>query len=192
MKKLALMAAVAALPALLVTGYVGAQSLVTTSSNTWRTDPTTFTINGSSNGLTTQRIVAASDNTLYIETISNGGTRSLIPYSQSAQRPPEGALFHQVVDTWFDANGNQVKTASSTHTVDADCHGGRRLPPDLVAQDDGKGNVRFTPLLLASEPTTGVKPVTAEGRVKAIMAARSAPVVAEPAAAEGASKLAAR
>jgi hypothetical protein len=185
MKNLPIMVAVAAIPALFVAGFVGAQSLVTT-------DPT-VSINGgsSSNGLTIQRIITGSDNTpLYVETTSSNGTRILTPYPTAAQGAPSAALFHQVVDTWFDANGNPVKTASSTHTVDAYCQGGRRLPPDLVAQDDGKGNVRFAPLLLASEPTTGVKPVTAEGRVKAIMATRSTPAVAEPAV--DPSKLAAR
>lgn len=66
---------------------------------------------------------------------------------------PEGAIFHQMVDRYFDKDGNQVEARSMTHVVDADCHSGRReeaIALKDVIHDDGKGNVRFG----LEQPTT--------------------------------------
>lgn len=90
---------------------------------------------------------------------------------------PAGAVYHQVVDRYFDRDGNPIEATSRTHSVDADCNPGRRLPQDLVAQDDGKGGMpRFAMTRLPSEPTTGVKPITAEGLIKARLAMKPNPV----------------
>lgn len=93
---------------------------------------------------------------------------------------PPGAIFHQVVDVYYDTDGNRLDTKSRTHVVDADCTPGRRLNQELIAQDDGKGNVKFASLRLPSEPTIGVKPVTAEGRTKAMMAINRSVPIANP------------
>ncbi len=96
---------------------------------------------------------------------------------------PVGAVFHQVVDRFYDRDGNVVKTASMTHAVGYDCNPGlRRQDQELMVQDDGKGNVTFASPYLASEPREGVRPVTKEGIVKAQLAmARSPAIAAAPA-----------
>lgn len=107
--------------------------------------------------------------------MNSDGTVSIVSPSLQTQTPRD-AIYHQVTDKWFDVNGSTVKTNSATHLVDAYCQPGVRRPPEeVIAVDDGKGNVRFTPMLLASEPTTGVKPITAEGIVKAKLAANRSP-----------------
>ncbi len=88
--------------------------------------------------------------------------------------PPAGAIYHQVVDVFYDGDGNKLETKSYTHAVGADCHPGLRQE-DLVVQDDGRGNVKFQTTRLPSEPLTGVKPATPEGRTRAIMAIRAMP-----------------
>ncbi len=96
--------------------------------------------------------------------------------------PPAGALHHQVVDVYYDADGQKLETHSYTHLVAYDCHNGLRRNEDLVAQDDGHGGVTFTPLLLPSEPAKAApKPVSAEGRVRVMLAARGPAVEAAPA-----------
>lgn len=85
----------------------------------------------------------------------------------------EGAVYHQAVDVYYDRDGNKLATTSATHAIDFNCQPGRRQQQeDLLVQDDGKGNVRFVSARLPSEPATGVKPVTAEAKAKAIMAIR--------------------
>lgn len=90
--------------------------------------------------------------------------------------PPNGAIFHQVVDRFYDADGNVVDTRSYTHAVNGDCHNGVRRQEDAIAQDDGKGNVRFVATRLANEPATGVKPLSAEAKaiIKAFAAIKPA------------------
>jgi hypothetical protein len=88
--------------------------------------------------------------------------------------PPTGALYHQVVDIYFDGDGNKVETRSSTHAITSDCHGGRRVE-DFIAQDDGHGGVKFAQSRLPGEPATGQKPVTAADKVKAMMAIKAEP-----------------
>jgi hypothetical protein len=90
--------------------------------------------------------------------------------------PPQGSFYHQVVDKYFDAQGNQIEVKSATHMVRYDCHSGAHptpQPEDLVVQDDGHGGVTFAQLLMGNEPTTGQKPITAEDKVKVILAASS-------------------
>src|ERR1044072_8964592 len=67
-------------------------------------------------------------------------------FNNAISRPPEGAVYHQTVDRYFDKDGNPIKITSMTHAVDLDCHQGRRQQ-DLIAsiKDDGKGNVKFFP-----------------------------------------------
>lgn len=97
---------------------------------------------------------------------------------------PAGAIFHQVVDIYYDGDGNKVETKSYTHVVDADCHGGlRRQDQERIVQDNGKGGVVFVQARLASEPMAGEKPVSREGVVRAMLAAKAGPV-AEPAPAK--------
>jgi hypothetical protein len=80
-------------------------------------------------------------------------------------------MFHQVVDRYYDAVGNEVDVTSSTHVVGYDCHSGMHRRDDLVAQDDGGGGrPQFVALLMGSEPTTGQPPLTPEGRVKVVLA----------------------
>lgn len=94
---------------------------------------------------------------------------------------PSGALYHQVVDVFYDGDGNKLATKSYTHVVGADCQPGlRREDHDLLVQDDGKGAVRFIQARLPSEPAVGVRPVTAEGKVMAMLAVNRSPHVAEP------------
>jgi hypothetical protein len=57
-----------------------------------------------------------------------------------------------------------------------------RRQEDLVAQDDGHGGVRFAALLMGNEPVVGSQPITTEGRVKVILAARNG---ASPAPSDG-------
>ncbi len=85
--------------------------------------------------------------------------------------PPPNAFYHQVVDRYYDASGQEVETRSSSHVVGYDCHSGRRQQ-DLIVEDDGKGGQpRFVALLMGNEPTEGQKSITAEDKVKIIMAA---------------------
>jgi hypothetical protein len=89
----------------------------------------------------------------------------------NGEPPPPNALYHQVVDRYYDASGQEVETRSASHVVGYDCHSGRRQQ-DLIVQDDGKGGApRFVALLMGNEPTEGQKPVTAEDKVKIILAA---------------------
>jgi hypothetical protein len=70
--------------------------------------------------------------------VNGNGTVTLAP------RPPEGAVYHQVVDRYIDRDGNPIEVRSKTHVVDMDCSPGRRTN-ELVAgiHDDGRGNVWF-------------------------------------------------
>jgi hypothetical protein len=89
----------------------------------------------------------------------------------SADHLPPNALYHQVVDRYYDASGQEVETRSSSHVVGYDCHSGRRQQ-DLMVEDDGKGGApRFVALLMGNEPTEGQKAITAEDKVKIILAA---------------------
>jgi hypothetical protein len=81
--------------------------------------------------------------------LTNSSRRTFVTISAigtitAGPRQPEGALYHQVVDRYFDKDGNALDVKSATHIVDPDCSQGRRQQ-DLVASihDDGKGNVRF-------------------------------------------------
>jgi hypothetical protein len=91
--------------------------------------------------------------------------------------PPTGALYHQVVDTYFDGAGNKLESHSATHAVGYNCHPGlRKQDQDLVVQDDGHGNVQFTVALLPNEPAPEPPHVTLNAearRVMVIMAASS-------------------
>ncbi len=104
--------------------------------------------------------------------MSNGGTGFIMLGNEPP--PPTGALYHQVVDVYFDGDGNKVETRSSTHAITGDCHGGRRVE-DFIAQDDGHGGVKFAQARLPGEPATGQKPVTAADKVKAMMAIKAPP-----------------
>lgn len=106
-------------------------------------------------------------------TTSNNGTIVINGYYNLSPQPklPQGSLYHQVVDIYYDSDGNKLDIKSATHMIGYDCNRGlRRQDQELIAQDDGKGNVQFASLRLASEPTTGVKPITQEGLVKARLA----------------------
>jgi len=101
---------------------------------------------------------------------------NLVTYVQ--QEPtPNGAVYHQVVDVYYDAAGKKVKTTSATHAVDpANCHPGRRQQDrDLLVEDDGKGGpVRFVDARLSNEPATGQPAVTAETKIRAMLASKAA------------------
>lgn len=76
-------------------------------------------------------------------TISGTTTAGLVSFTPLSP-PPVGAVYHQVVDRYFDAGGKVVEVQSKTHAVRGDCHPGRREQgSELIAQDDGKGNVVF-------------------------------------------------
>jgi hypothetical protein len=84
------------------------------------------------------------------------------------QNVPPNALYHQVVDRYYDASGQEVETRSASHVIGYDCHSGRRQQ-DLIVEDDGKGGTpRFVALLMGNEPTEGQKAVTAEDKVDVV------------------------
>ena len=106
---------------------------------------------------------------------------------------PPNALYHQVVDRYYDAYGQEVETRSASHVIGYDCHSGRRQQ-DLIVEDDGKGGApRFVALLMGNEPTEGQKAVTPEDKVKVILAANKghANDVVAPASVPGSVTLAA-
>lgn len=73
--------------------------------------------------------------------VNGNGNFSYISVASSA---PTAAIFHQVVDRYFDADGKEIEVKSATHTVDPNCHPGlRRQSEQLIVRDDGKGNVQF-------------------------------------------------
>jgi hypothetical protein len=81
---------------------------------------------------------------------------------------PRNALYHQVVDRYYDASGQEIETSSASHVIGYDCHPGRRQQ-DLIVEDDGKGGTpRFVALLMGNEPTEGQKPITAEDKVDVV------------------------
>lgn len=128
----------------------------------------TWTTSTNLTGLTTSGnlILASSGASAQCYTATANGGIALVPCGQPQ---PTGAIFHQVVDRYFDADGNQLEVKSATHAIDADCQPGRRQQ-DLIAQDDGKGRVQFAQTRLPSEPATGQKPVTKDGIIKATLA----------------------
>lgn len=82
---------------------------------------------------------------LFITNTTTTQTAGIVYFSVRPPAPPN-SFYHQVVDRYFDANGKEIETVSATHRIDMNCHPGRReQQPDVVASDDGKGNVSFTP-----------------------------------------------
>jgi hypothetical protein len=130
--------------------------------------------------------------------VSSNGTVGYAVYQTQVgvftlETAPPGSIYHQVVDVYYDAVGQKIEAKSATHLVTGDCTRQRRPDPnELIAQDDGKGNVRFVSLLLSSEPTTGQKPVTAQDKVTAMPAYHRSPPTPETPVAERATNLAAR
>ena len=121
--------------------------------------------------------------------LSNGNILQLA----TDEPPPPNALYHQVVDRYYDAYGQEVETRSASHVIGYDCHSGRRQQ-DLIVEDDGKGGApRFVALLMGNEPTEGQKAIPAEDKVKIILAANKGHTddVAAPASVPGSVTLAA-
>lgn len=84
---------------------------------------------------------------------SSGSNDTITVLGPPRQRQPENSYYHQVVNKYFDRDGNEIQTTSSTHVVDPNyCRPGYEPNNPIVAMDDGEGNVKFHPQQAAEQP----------------------------------------